>query len=64
MSWLAGLLFSTRERLGLASLQERDPFAQFCHRFSIARSTGCKWLHRFRRHGRADLENSPAEQPS
>lgn len=57
MSWLTGSLLSTRERFALAALTRREPFAQLCHRFHIARSTGYKWLHRFRRHGRAGLRD-------
>ena len=57
MSWLAGSLLSTRERFALAALRGRQPFAQLCQRFHIARSTGYKWLHRFRRHGRAGLRD-------
>lgn len=57
MSWHTGSLLSTRERFALAALARREPFAQLCHRFHIARSTGYKWLHRFRRHGRAGLRD-------
>jgi putative transposase len=39
----------------LAALQKNEPFAQLCRRFKIARSTGYKWLQRFRHHGRAGL---------
>lgn len=57
MSWLAGSLLSTRERFVLAALAEREPFAQLCRRFHIARSTGYKWRQRFRRLGRAGLRD-------
>lgn len=57
MSWLAGSLLSTRERFVLAALAEREPFVQLCRRFHIARATGYKWRHRFRRHGRAGLRD-------
>ena len=57
MSWLTGSLVSIRERFALAALQERELFAQLCRRFRIARSTGYKWLHRFRRHGCAGLRD-------
>ncbi|HEX5399233.1 MAG TPA: helix-turn-helix domain-containing protein [Verrucomicrobiae bacterium] len=57
MSWLTGSLPSTRERFALAALAKREPFVKLCHRFHIARSTGYKWVHRFRRHGREGLRN-------
>jgi Integrase core domain. len=57
MSWLTGSLVSIRERFALAALQERELFAQLCRRFRIARFTGYKWLHRFRRHGCAGLRD-------
>lgn len=57
MSWLTGSLLATRERFVLAALAEREPFAQLCRRFHIARSAGYKWVQRFRRHGRAGLQN-------
>lgn len=57
MSWLAGSLLSTRERFVLAALAEREPFAQLCRRFHIARSTGYKWQRRFRLQGRVGLRD-------
>ena len=57
MSWLTGSLLSTRERFVLAALQHREPLAVLCRRFNIARSTGYKWRQRFRRAGRAGLQN-------
>jgi putative transposase len=57
MSWLTGSLLSTRERFVLTALNERESFTQLCCRFHIARSTGYKWLQRFRRHGRAGLRD-------
>jgi len=57
MSWLTGSLVSTRERFTGAALTQREPFSQLCLRFHICRSTGYKWLARFRRHGRAGLRD-------
>jgi transposase InsO family protein len=57
MSWHTGSLLSTREQFALAALQKRESFVQLCHHFRIARSTGYKWLHRFRRQGRAGLRD-------
>lgn len=57
MSWLAGSLIPTRERFVLAVLAKAEPFAQVCRRFHIGRTTGYKWLQRFRRHGRAGLRD-------
>jgi putative transposase len=66
MSWHTGSLVSTREAFALAALARREPFAQQCRRFRIVRSTGYKWLHRFRRAGRAglsDLARRPKRSP-
>lgn len=57
MTWHTGSLLSTREHFALAALQKRESFVQLCYRFHIARSTGYKWLQRFRRHGRAGLRD-------
>jgi transposase InsO family protein len=57
LSWHTGSLLSTRERFGLAALAKKEPFAHLCRRFHVARSTGYKWLARFRRSGRAGLHN-------
>jgi len=57
MSWLTGSLVSTRERFALAVLSQCESFAQLCRRFHIARTTGYKWLHRFRHHGRTGLRD-------
>jgi len=57
MSWLTGSLVSTRERFACAALAQRESFTQLCRRFHVARSTGYKWVARFRRHGRAGLRD-------
>lgn len=57
MSWHTGSLLSTRERFVLTALAKREPFAHLCRRFHIARSAGYKWVERFRRRGRAGLQN-------
>ena len=57
MSWLTGSVVSTRERFVLAALAQKEPFAQLCRRFHIGRSTGYKWLVRFRLSGRSGLHD-------
>jgi putative transposase len=57
MSWPTGSLISIRQQFACAALAQREPFVQLCRRFHIARSTGYKWLARFRRHGRAGLQD-------
>ncbi len=57
MSWHTGSLLSTREQFALAALQQREPFAQLCRRFKIARSTGYKWRQRFHHQGREGLKD-------
>lgn len=57
MSWRTGSLVSIREGFVLAALRHREPFAQLCRRFGIARSTGYKWRRRFQRAGRAGLRD-------
>ena len=39
----------------LAALAQTEPFLQLCRRFQVARSTGYKWLRRFRQSGRSGL---------
>lgn len=57
MPWINGSLLSTRERFVLAVLARQEPFAQICRHFRIVRSTGYKWLYRFRKSGRLGLGN-------
>jgi len=44
-----------RERFALAALRAQTSFTELCHHYQIVRSTGYKWLHRFRRQGRTGL---------
>jgi len=57
MSWPTESLISVREQFALAALARRESFAKVCRRFHIARSTGYKWLKRYRERGRAGLHN-------
>jgi len=57
MSWSAGSLISVREQFALAALAQREPFVEVCRRFQIGRSTGYKWLKRYRQSGRSGLQN-------
>lgn len=63
MPWLTPALVFTRERFVLAALQRREPFTQLCRRFHITRTTGYKWLQRFRRLGRAGLRDRSRRPP-
>ena len=57
MSWRTGSLISLRERFVLLVLARRERIVRLCRRFHIGRTTGYKWVRRYRQHGRAGLSD-------
>jgi putative transposase len=55
MPWPTESPVSVRERFVLSALAGGESFAKICRRFQIARSTGYKWLRRYRERGRSGL---------
>jgi transposase InsO family protein len=55
MPWPSESSVLVRERFALAALAGGESFAKICRRFHIARSTGYKWLRRYRERGRSGL---------
>lgn len=55
MPWLSELPILVRERFVLSALAGGESFAKLCRQFHIARSTGYKWLRRYREGGRRGL---------
>lgn len=51
MPWLSESPLLVRERFALSALSGNESFAKLCRRFHIARSTGYKWLRRYRAAG-------------
>lgn len=55
MPWPSESPILVRERFVLSALAGDESFAKLCRQFSIARSTGYKWLRRYRQGGRSGL---------
>jgi transposase-like protein len=55
MPWPTESVVAVRERLVLSALGGGESFAAICRRFRVARSTGYKWLRRYRERGRSGL---------
>jgi transposase InsO family protein len=56
MPWPSESPVLVRERFALSALAGGESFAKICRRFHIARSTGYKWLWRYRERGRSGLQ--------
>lgn len=56
MPWPLVSPILVRERFALSALAGGESFAKTCRRFGIARSTGYKWLRRYRDRGRSGLQ--------
>jgi transposase InsO family protein len=66
MPWPSESLILVRERFVLSALAGDENFAKLCRQFHIARSTGYKWLRRYRERGRgglADRSRRPLHSP-
>jgi transposase InsO family protein len=70
MPWEAVSIVEQREQLVLDCLAGRFAVTEACERYGISRKTGYKWIERFRKNGRAGLEDesrrpdvSPNETP-
>lgn len=57
MPWHSDSVVLVRERFAILALGKSERFAKLCRRFNIARSTGYKWLRRYRARGRWGLAN-------
>jgi len=57
MPWPSESPVLVRERFALSALGGSECFAKICRRFHIARSTGYKWLRRYRERGRGGLRD-------
>jgi transposase InsO family protein len=55
MPWPSESPILVRERFVLSALAGSESFAKLCRQFHIARSTGYKWLRRYREGGRGGL---------
>ena len=56
MPWHSESVLLVRERFVLSALAGSESFAKLCRQNHIARSTGYKWLRRFREGGRPGLQ--------
>jgi putative transposase len=56
MPWPSESPVLVRERFALSALAGGESFTRICRQFHIARSTGYKWLRRYRERGRSGLQ--------